>query len=319
MSSNKCNYLYLTGGLGNQLFQISAALAVDPKSELVLDIANGNPRVGSTGKPDVLDLFPPNNFRCTSKKMPWITKKAIGFTLRSHIAPRKWEKFRASQFMTKLATSVLVTLHYRSIVSLRVAKNLGYDAEFSTSRKNNFLLGYFQSYKWAQIGAQHEAWKLAIPESILEIEILKEIAADEHPLVVHVRLGDYVAEKGFGVLSRDYYRKSISAALESNRYETIWLFSDEPARAMDFLPLDPKVPTRVIEEVNASAAQTFEVMRLGNGYIVGNSTFSWWGAFSSYNTEAQTFYPIPWFRDVVAPLELIPPTWKGFDANFKLS
>jgi hypothetical protein len=318
MFRNKYNYLYLTGGLGNQLFQISAALAVDPKNELVLDITNGNPRVGSNGKPDVLDLFPPNNFRCTSKKMPWITKKAIGFTLRSHVAPRILEKFRVSQFMTKLATSVLVSLHYRNIVSLRVAKNLGYDADFSTSRKNNFLLGYFQSYKWAQIAERHEKWNLAIQEPIAEIEILKKIAFDEHPLVVHVRLGDYVAEKGFGVLSKDYYRKTISSALQSNRYGAIWLFSDEPTKAMEFLPPDLDVLTRVIDEVNSSAAQTLEVMRLGKGYIVGNSTFSWWGAFTSYNTGSPTFYPIPWFRDVAEPLELIPPNWKGFDANFKI-
>jgi hypothetical protein len=318
MSRNKRNYLYLTGGLGNQLFQISAALAIDPKSELVLDITNGNPRIGLTGKPDVLDLFLPNSFRYTSKRMPWITKKAIGFTLRSHIAPKKWEKFRVSQIMIEFATSILVSFHYQTFLSLRVARNLGYDPNFTTSSRNNFLLGYFQSHKWAQIAEQHEKWNLAIPGTIAEIEILKKIASEEHPLVVHVRLGDYVAEKGFGVLSKDYYRMTISLALQSKRYGAIWLFSDEPAKAMDFIPPDLDVLTRVIEEVNSSAAQTLEVMRLGKGYVIGNSTFSWWGAFISYNAGSPTFYPIPWFRDVAAPLELIPPNWKGFDANFKI-
>ena len=319
MSNHKRNYVYLTGGLGNQLFQISAALAIDPNSEIVLDITNGNPRMGSTGKPDVLDLFIPDNFRCTSKKMPWITKKAIGYCLRSHIAPRKWEEFRPSQFMTKLAAGFLVSLHYREFVSLKVARNLGFDPHFSTSKSSNLLIGYFQSYIWAQMAEKHEKWKLGIPVTTPEIQWLKELAPHETPLVVHVRLGDYVAEKGFGVLSQDYYQNTIAAALKSNTYGTIWLFSDEPTKALDFLPRNLKVSIRIIEEVNSSAAQTLEVMRLGKGYIIGNSTFSWWGAFSSYNTGSPTFFPIPWFRDVAAPLELIPPNWEGFDANFKLT
>ena len=43
------------------------------------------------------------------------------------------------------------------------------------------------------------------------------------------------------------------------------------------------------------AVVTLEKMRWGSGYVIGNSSFSWWGAFLSHTKNAPTVAPKPWF------------------------
>ena len=58
-----------------------------------------------------------------------------------------------------------------------------------------------------------------------------------------------------------------------------------------------------------SSITTLEKMRCGSAYIIGNSTFSWWGSFLSHSINPPTIAPEPWFTGMNDPNELIPPEW----------
>ena len=59
-------------------------------------------------------------------------------------------------------------------------------------------------------------------------------------------------------------------------------------------------------------------MRLGRGYVIANSTFSWWAAYLSLNPGVEVVVPSPWFMGMEDPGELIPPNWKQLDAGYQV-
>jgi len=57
-------------------------------------------------------------------------------------------------------------------------------------------------------------------------------------------------------------------------------------------------------------------MRFGKGYIIANSTFSWWGARLSYEEEPDVIVPKPWFAQAEVPIDLIPSNWEELSAGY---
>ena len=140
-------------------------------------------------------------------------------------------------------------------------------------------------------------------------------ASAEKPIIVHVRLGDYLNEKDFGVLSEEYYQSSIRDLWASGEYGAIWAFSDEPERAGSFLPQELSSQIFWVPQEGLSSVQVLQLLRLGHAYVIGNSTFSWWGAFLSYKENPVVISPEPWFLNLPEPNNLIPPDWKRSKAR----
>ena len=142
----------------------------------------------------------------------------------------------------------------------------------------------------------------------------KELAAKEKPLIVHVRLGDYIGIDSFGIPSKVYYEEALSLQSKNSRFNKIWLFSNEPEDALEFIPKIYQDIVRVVPEIGNSSSETLELMRHGVGYVIGNSTYSWWGAFLSYTDSPLVVAPSPWFKGEPSPHELIPPNWLQIEA-----
>jgi hypothetical protein len=147
-----------------------------------------------------------------------------------------------------------------------------------------------------------------------EIDSYRILAQVEHPVVIHLRLTDYNLENAFGIPSPNYYKDALRLLGENIQIGKVWIFSDDQEKAREILPQSITQDARWIPEICQSAACTLEVMRLGSHYIIGNSTFSWWGAFLSYADNATVIAPTPWFQGMEEPRDLIPPNWLRVDA-----
>lgn len=176
---------------------------------------------------------------------------------------------------------------------------------------NPYLVGYFQSSVWPK-QVRAELLNLELKSKGSELMHLEGLAGKKHPIIIHVRRGDYKAESSFGLLGSDYYKKSLEFLDKTLSNHPIWVFSDEEEEARRILDWIPEGRIKYISDVDNSAAASLMAMRLGCAYVIANSTFSWWGAFLSRSNNPLVVAPDPWFTGQDDPPVLIPSEWIRF-------
>jgi len=311
----------LTGGLGNQLFQLAAGLNAAKKTQLYLEWNLGKPRISDSGLPEVASFsLPKNTSLGIKKKDNGLASKAFGYMLRQGISTRLYERLPTFKIITKIFASLLISIYEKQLYWIYINKGVGYSQLPKYSNKK-LLIGYFQSYMWLRDSEILNALKnLKIKNQTEQIVYYKNLANIEKPLVIHIRLGDYKNEDLFGIPTLRYYQNGINQLWESGKYSKIWIFSDEPELALKIYGKILPTECRWIPEINKSAAQTFEVMRYGRGYVIANSTFSWWAAMISHTISPEVIAPYPWFKSIESPQALIPPHWHlvlGWELPYK--
>jgi hypothetical protein len=136
----------------------------------------------------------------------------------------------------------------------------------------------------------------------------KKIGSEARPLVIHIRRGDYEKES-FGLLSKDYYQIQVSKALSDAKAKEIWIFTDDEVHSKHIISDISGLPKRVFRRQDFTAAETMQIMRFGHGYVIANSSFSYWAAMLRHNLDAKVFAPMPWFQKGVSPLNILPLNW----------
>jgi Glycosyl transferase family 11 len=307
----------LTGGLGNQLFQCAAGMAYSNERQVIFECSLGRPRLNQARVPQICDFNLPESIATDRLNVgSSFFSKVFGYNLRSGIIPSKFEKLAIIRHATNLLSTLFLSLALKSRFAIRVNRGVGFSS-INVPSGNCLLVGYFQSYIWPSAGnVQSELQNISLKTSSQEFQTYRDLAIKERPLVVHIRLGDYKSESGFGIPGDAYYEEAISEMYGSGNYSKIWLFSDEPGEALRKIPLRYRDQVRVVPEISNSASQTLEVMRHGRGYVIANSTFSWWGAFLTYTQSARVIAPSPWFKGMSSPALLIPPNWSVKDSSF---
>jgi hypothetical protein len=308
MSSKSLGRIVLAGGLGNQLFQYAFALNLEDKFDLELETQMGHPRLNERGVPEVFD-FLPSNIKVsrvdsdTGLNCRRITSLILRLRLHDSDVIRVFGKALLNSI------NLINYLRFKNRFILQVPSNVGWFEDLLNSKHNRLYYGYFQSFKWAQ---QEEIfsqlYKLSPTSVSAQFESYRDLALKERPLIVHIRQGDYITERKIGVLSHDYYVRSLRA-ISAHQFEHIWIFTDDESNARKVIPEDLMGKARWIPMIDGNSSQTLELMRYGAAYIIANSTFSWWGAFLSYTPDAKVIAPNPWFAIGRSPDSIIPKSW----------
>lgn len=316
MKSNK-NFLYLTGGLGNQLFQLGAALYFSKTTPIAIESNLGSPRLNSAQVPDLFEFALPKNVEILrNKKIGAFFQKTAGYLLRSGIEPRGFEKNLAYIKLLQSLGSFTLSIYLKYPIRVKVSTKVGYQ-DFGDCGRNNFYIGYFQTYRWLlDEGVMTALKNIRLKNTSARVVEYIELAKQDKPLIVHVRQGDYRNEKSFGLVGEKYYLDSISEIWSQNRCNKIWVFSDEIESAQKLLSLLPDFPVKYISDPEISTAETLEIMRHGYAYVIANSTFSWWAASLSYSLDKTVVHPEPWFKGSQTPNELNPSDWIPRDPRF---
>jgi len=265
-------HVFLRGGLGNQLFQYALGLHVSITQDKRLVIREdllpeSEDEIGGVSRwPNQIAHFEHSGRSWSRSHQPAGTSNSFG-------------KFmQAQRMLGDLAPGVL--------------RKVGiYGAEASGLMDGNFpvrglkvLNGYASSKEFALAEKQiltNQVHNLRDPS--IEFEKLDAEIRSISPIVVHLRMGDYLSLTDiYGSISIQFVKQAIASLSDSVR-PPIWIFTQTRQElGQDFL--ETIRPERVIDSKTIrSPLENLLLMSHGGGLICSNSTLSWWGAFLSGN------------------------------------
>jgi len=315
---NSRTIVFLTGGLGNQLFQLAAAISRNPEEKILLSTEIGIPRRNKKNNPEIVEYLLNSNISfIKGESYSGFMSKVFGYNIRSSKYPTALESHQISQTIVRFITSLMFSIRYKLIGQVITENNFTREWKY-TLFKNKFLIGYFQNAKWIE-GSREILLSLLnlCNPSIVFSEIKK--TETENILVIHIRRGDYRNEVNFGLIHSNYYLNAFKYLEGRVKISQIWLFSDEPSEALSLLrPLIPVIyPIKLIPNETLSSAETLQLMRCGTNFIIGNSTFGWWGAFMSNYPLPVVVAPNPWFKTQGFANPIYPNSWIRMNAEFE--
>jgi hypothetical protein len=189
-----------------------------------------------------------------------------------------------------------------------------YRPAFESLRGNVVLDGYWQSPRYFA-GHEREVREVFAFPAIVSAEgrrIAERIGSRSGTVAVHVRRGDYATNEKirriFGLLPTAYYEAAaahICARVENPRF---FIFSDDVDWCREALRLDGDVA--FVEPRAAAAYEDMALMALCENHVIANSSYSWWGAWLSANAAKVVVAPERWFNDPPPDTsDLIPAEW----------
>lgn len=322
MKSKPRRGVVLAGGLGNQLFQLAACVHMwdDVKLEILYGIYPF--RRNNEGKPDLFSFKLPIEYELVpTLKINYFSRKLMNLFLRFSTT---------NNFLTEYARKNARFIGKNS----RISKFICGWEHFILPNPNNFSLdestrkikaeeilaiGYFQSGDWLEnskvVSLLQEI--ISVSESN-SVKRFRELAKNEMPLVVHIRLSDYKNSSKFGLIAKSYYQAAIQSQLNLGKCRKIWLFSDDIIEARKYISSEWSGLVREFPASIFSTVETFEIMREGKAFVISNSSFSWWSAFLSREKNARIIAPNPWFRSKSLPTGIYPKNWDLFPSDFEL-
>lgn len=302
----------ITGGLGNQLFQVARGLYASKSNSISIDLSLGIPRLNPDGNPEIFSYSNDSIFTHSSARKDHLGNKVFNFALRNGIDSVKGKYRSALIPCVELFCSVTFFVLRGRLRHFYISRGIGFDSRQIYG--NVLAVGYFQTYRWLEnIDVLENLKKLSVKKVGNDLQELLLLAPSAKPLIVHCRFGDYKTESNFGIPDRNYYENALNYMFANFSFTDIWVFSDEIDLAKEKIPENYLDRVRWIENVDNSSAASLDAMRLGHGYVIANSTFSWWGAMLSVNTEAPVVAPKKWFKNAPDPVDLIPDSWIRFD------
>jgi hypothetical protein len=300
---SKQRVLVLTGGLGNQLFQLAAGLSVANPEDLIIDCNLGSPRLNRHGNPE-LDSFTfpkPLRFNVVSKSK--IKFSNLGLFL-FKISSKRFTRDKVQRKWLRLKNKA-------SLFGVFLSDGVGFDARLCKEMTSKWIFGPFHTYRHIQVEATRDFIAAMrpreYPDWLRELQIASNL---EKPIVLHIRLADYKTIQELGILRSEYFENSLKFAVTQSPDSRIWLFTDEEGLALRILGDYDLAKLRIINYDLSDSASNLEAMRFGHSYVLSNSTYSWWGAYLSYSSNPKVYCPKSWFKTKPNPALMIPVDWE---------
>jgi hypothetical protein len=298
----------LRGGLGNQLFQVAAALALADGNHVEVFNSPGSTRA-TQERTDILYFNLPVNLKFKNPQFTRFLERLVSLNLKMGLWNQRNKLIRLIFKAIELFSDFSLTIFFRIPTHLVNATDVGF-FKVKLKKSKNLLNGYFQSEAWANNLLNYSELKelKLITESVLLKQLINQAKSDA-PIILHIRLGDYRNEPKFGVLKNTYFINALKKLENLTSSRKIWIFSNEPDSVKISEIVPPNFSASVIDEPKLNSAETLELMRYGASYVISNSTYSWWAAFLRYNKNAITIMPTPWFKAGPSPTGIKPKNW----------
>ncbi len=296
----------LQGGLGNQMFQYAAGLALAERRRTVLKLDVSWFREYS--EYEAHNRYALSCFNITEQ---FATQDEI-----DRVAGVKLT--RAERWSVALAERLRFYRYARrhagpSHVHYEPAE--GFSPAFLDQPNHTYLYGMWQSEDYftpiANLVRLHFSFRY--PPQPAADAMAQHIRSNGPSVAVHFRRGDYVRNtsfsQGLGVVPLDYYERAVALIRERFPHSVLYVFSDDiDAIEREFHPSGPHVFVRATQPWHSF--DKIRLMSLCDHAILSNSTFAWWAAWLNPSPSKVIVAPRPWFAsESVHSAELVPEPW----------
>ena len=298
LRDSKSVSIELVGGIGNQLFIYFAGYYLCDISKAQLNIKAHSLH---NRRENIVEIL----------KLPHHKMKKTNFT--------------KGRFISKVSTklSQIWSAHtFLRTPSTFHANELGFEPSLQSQKPPIKVFGYFQTYKYFE--AHREVFCKYFDQFAFVSKEASNISIEienDSVLMVHIRLGDYLKPENryFGSLDETYYVNAIKRATSSNNFSKIVVISDDVYSAKKLFLIIENQGLPVVWFDNQSIKTSVELlmlMRNCKGFVIANSTFSWWIANLSKDPKI-VVAPYPWFKESKTPDSLYPVDWVKVDSSWR--
>lgn len=295
---NKLFIIPLRGRLGNQLFEYAFARAVQLKF----------------GVPIIMDETPLRQLNIDNRLFGFKIASGIKFSIinreyswKQNLALRFYGHFCPHNNMMGKYEHEKRFAHLYTRLGLFLCHD-GY-LPLPTTLPNGVTYsdGYFQSEQFFQDYKETILNDLSFKDEIKQscTEWAKKINSADFPVCMHIRLGDYVKHPLHGVATIQYYNDALAALRKKCPSARVFVFSDNIDAIKEAFPVEHEftfIPS------DLSDHQTMYLGSLCKGFIISNSSFSWWMQYLSKATDKLVYAPSRWYN-VPAPRDIYLKEW----------
>jgi len=282
----------LLGGLGNQMFQYAAGLALAERHRTILKLDVSWFRNDPTY--EAHNRYALSCFNITEQ-----------FATADEVRQMRGTRLTRSESWLRALCRPLRLNHLATQL-----ENPGYwhvenrsvgDSEFLSLSDNTYIDGMFQSEKFFSSTANllRLHYSIRYPANPA-VEATAARIRSGPSIALHFRRGDYIRNPAFaremGALNLDYYQRAIKLLRKYSPQATLYIFSDDiNAVAREFQASGPHEFVRCVEPWHPW--DKIRLMALCDHIVIANSTFSWWAAWLNPNPDKLVVSPEPWFTD----------------------
>lgn len=283
------------GGLGNQLFNLVATLSVANAHGWDVEVDLRKAAHPSSQGIHSLEELLPSQFGRSQLRVcqPAGTLRRLAQDARRRIAEMSPRVGRTARAFS--------------------STDLGYEPALYRVGPGTRISGYFQTFAYAQSlehGELRRALSLKSPSD--SWRSLAQDFADQQPIALHIRRGDYASSQDFGILDKPYYVTAMQILQSSLGDRPVWIFTDDLNGANNDFPSAARI---IGPELNP--AETLDLMSRAAGIVIANSSLSWWSAWLADST-CPIVAPSPWFAGAHVDVDaLLPPRWTRLTASFR--
>jgi len=266
-------YLYLCGGLGNQLFQYAAAknLSLENNRDLYIDYGTGF-------WTDFRDF---RRFELNKRKLKECKLK---FIVIIYIIYRLFNKFFKYKKLIKIFFGYTIIDETNLNYFKKEIKKLDHLDDI-------YLIGYFQSEEYFIENKKNilKELKPNIPKDKI-FKIMKKKMVQTNSVSLCIRMYEGMSDKARykmgGLSTNEFYKRSINKILKKIKKPEFFVFSSKKENLTKILknfPILKKYKINLITKDTgfSNAYDNIWLLSHCKNHIISNSTLYWWGAYFS--------------------------------------
>jgi len=288
--------LVLSGGLGNQLFQLCAGIFIEKNMHRKIKYDISNLSVKEKSKPGnytrrfgISDLLDKNALQMSV--LPFRLKFVVNILKRKILASKLAYEGNPSDDVIKKINCKTIEIH-GFFQNAQIVEDVWPELESKISKSTEF-------------------------SSIINSKKVNRIA-------IHARFGDYsedsATRKLHGLTNMNYYQEAVDIFRSNvrNALHIVIITDDIKKAEIEFANLDLGNSVEFLSSKNP-ISDLIEIAQSSH-VVMSNSTFSWWGAWFAYKLHnSQVIYPRPWFANIDDPeLPIFVKNWNAVKRTYRI-